>query len=258
MTRVEIDGETYACPFASLFRPLTEAEEGRLRSSISAHGVRSPVLAFISPTYGRAIIDGLNRSRLALALDKSVMVLNLGNLPDAQAKELADQLNRARRHLSLEEQQAQRTERVHRVVAARVDEKKSFRAIAKTEEVSVTQVREDLKSATVQGCTVTLPTTIEGLDGISRPASRPQPKRRRSITAQAHRLAEALHHAVKAVIASTQHRARLAVLASERGCPLAEETTKRKNGTTATVTVLPPLQLVRAILRDLGAPVASV
>jgi hypothetical protein len=174
---VRLDGAMYRFVFAALFRRHTPVERARLEASIRRHGVRVRVLTYDSPTWGRrCVIDGVSRLELAaeIATDETihlaVPVQHLGELSDDVARELALTLNSDRRHLTPEEQQAARRERVDRVAAARA-EGDSLRTIAEREGVSEKQVREDLKAAGAEG---SAPDRIHGADGKSYPAVPPR------------------------------------------------------------------------------------
>jgi transposase-like protein len=226
MTRVTIDGETYACPFAALFRPHTPAERSRMVASIGVHGVRSPVLHYLSETHGRAILDGLNRVDYALGLGLTVPMMFLGRMRDDVARTLALSLNLDRRHLTAEEQQAARGERVKRVAQAR-DEGASIREIARAEQVSPGQVQRDLAAASVSGDT---------------PKPKTRPRKPPAVRARAS--ADNLVGLVRAVLKGPQ-RARFEQLAQQAGVPLAGKE-------------WPALDLIRAVLRDVAQGGASV
>jgi hypothetical protein len=174
---VRLDGATYRFVFAALFRPHTPAERGRLLASIRRHGVRVRVLTYDSPTWGRrCVVDGASRLELAaeIATDEAthltVPVQHLGDLTDDAARELALTLNADRRHLTPEEQQAARRDRIRRVVEGRADGD-SLRTIAAREGVSEKQVREDLKAAGAEG---SAPDRVHGADGKSYPTAAPR------------------------------------------------------------------------------------
>ena len=244
MTRVDIDGESYACPFATLFRALTAGEERLLRDSITALGIHTPVLVYLSPAHGRAILDGLNRLRLGLALGVEIPIFNRGKLSDEKAKALATDLNRARRHLTVEEQQAERGERVKRVVAARTGPTpQSLRAIAAAEQVSHIQIRRDLAEASgAPGVTPGPPAAVQGSDGKAYPAARPKARKRTTLAQKASRAATALAGLVKGIL-NTQG-SRLEAIAVGYGVPITAD------GWTA-------LDAIRATLRDLAQPAVN-
>lgn len=159
--------DTWKLPFADLFRPLTEAEEGRLRASIKAHGVKHHVLTFDSPTWGTdCVVDGANRLRIGQEEGKEVPVTKIPGLSDDAARDLAITLNADRRHLTIEEQMAARAARVERVAEAR-SEGDSLPVIADREGISVAQVQRDLEKAKDSGLPPGKPEPekVKGKDG---------------------------------------------------------------------------------------------
>ena len=169
----------YAMPFDDLFRPLTPAEMRELRASVTAHGVKSPVTVYPSPAHGPAIIDGANRWTISGELGIDCPVNDLGEMSDKDARELAEQLNHCRRHLTpadWREMAAARAERVKRVAEKR-QQGKSLRTIADEEGVSEKTVRKDIEEATADGSAVEPGTgKVMGKDGKERPATMPKPK----------------------------------------------------------------------------------
>lgn len=122
------------------------------------------------------LIDGWHRwTGHKLKKRKTVPCIVTETASDAEVLELA--IERNRKHglpLSREDEDEARSRlraaRVERVAEAREDGK-SLRAIAEEEGVSVTQVRDDLDAATVQGCTVEPKDgKVKGKDGKVRPA----------------------------------------------------------------------------------------
>lgn len=250
-----INGDTFAAPFAGLFRPLTPAERGRLRASVAGNGVKSPVLVYLSPAHGRAVLDGLNRSEVSFELDPDadVPTLSLGRMGDAQARDLAVTLNADRRHLTVEEQQAARERRVKRVAAAR-EQGESLRSIAAAEGVSLTQVQRDISEAAgVPGGT---PERVEGSDGKSYPARTRRPARRLPPPEKARRLALQLCRLVARIMASPA-AARLEEIARGHGLPTAGEPARVRHRRGAPkpppATRWPALDALAAVLRDLAA-----
>ncbi len=142
MRRVSINSRTYALPFSDLLRPLTPRELAELTASIDAEGVLDPVSVYTSRVHGRAVVDGMNRALIAEALHLEVPLADLGEMSDEAARHLAYALNVVRRHLSAEEIEALRKERVERVKAARANGE-PLRKIAAREGVSHTQVNND-------------------------------------------------------------------------------------------------------------------
>lgn len=166
----------FATPFTELFRVLTPAEDRELRSSIESKGVIHPVIVYQSKKHGSAIIDGLNRARIAEELGVEFPVDDRGELSDDEAKVLAEELNHCRRHLSpsdWRQMAADRAERIERVVARR-SQGASMRTIAEEEGVSHPQVIRDLNSSTGTGVPVG-PEKVKGKDGKTRTA---KPKRK--------------------------------------------------------------------------------
>ena len=174
MQEVVINGVRHAAPFADLFRELTPIERSALAESAKRDGIHTPVLVYDSEDHGRAVIDGLNRAEVAAELGLELRVVNFGPIPDDDAQRIAEDVNAARRHLTPEEQQRVRSERVERVAEMR-SEGKSLRAISDEVGVSAEQVRQDVKEATVKGLTVE-PEKVVGKDGKSRPAKQPKQK----------------------------------------------------------------------------------
>ena len=171
---VQIGTVLYKLPFADLV-PMDPEDREALRVSIVAAGkVREPIVTWKEQSrFGEeTVVDGANR----------VMICAEENLPnpprrpqsfasEEEARKECEDLNYARRHLTREQVRAKRAARVERVAAARV-EGQSLRAIAEEEGVSTTQVREDIKAATVQGCTVEPPDgQVVGKDKKKRKAS---------------------------------------------------------------------------------------
>jgi hypothetical protein len=166
---VKIGSRTFTILFPDLIPPLSDDELKRLRRSIRRNGVVTPVV--VDEEDG--VIDGANRLRIAAELGLlRVPVEVRGGLTCGEKVELAYSLNEDRRHMNAATLKRLREERVVRVADAR-REGKSLRAIAEAEGVSKTQVVEDLKAATVQGCTVQPSDgTVKGKDGKQRPATR--------------------------------------------------------------------------------------
>jgi site-specific DNA-methyltransferase (adenine-specific) len=143
-------------PF-QLFPALDFATEAALRSSIEKFGVLVPV---VRDQNGNTL-DGHHRARIAdeIGVKYRVDVVNVES--DEQRREIARTLNADRRHLSVD----QRRE----VVADLREKGHSLRAIAGAVGASKSQVERDL--STVPSGTV--PETVVGLDGKTRPSRRP-------------------------------------------------------------------------------------
>lgn len=105
MRRITVNGQLYALPFEKLFRPLTDAESKSLRTSIEQFWIQAPIITFISPTHGRAIIDGGNRSEIGTSIDagKPIPTDSRGEMTDLAAESLAMTLNLDRRQLTMDE-----------------------------------------------------------------------------------------------------------------------------------------------------------
>ena len=163
----------YATPFADLFRELTPAERLELTDSIRAAGVLSAVLVYTSPKHGPAILDGLNRWAIAGELGVPCPVNDLGTMGDQDARELAEQANHCRRHLTPKDWQAMAAARAERVkrVAEKRQQGKSLRTIADEEGVSVKTVRDDIDESGVRGGTPDAEVT--GRDGKTYKATKP-------------------------------------------------------------------------------------
>lgn len=180
----------YATPFADLFRELTPAERRELTDSIRAAGVLSAVLVYTSPEHGPSILDGLNRWAIARELGVPCPVNDLGSMGDQDARELAEQANHCRRHLTPADWQAMAAARAERVkrVAEKRKEGKSLRTIAEEEGISEKTVRKDIDEATADGSAVEPESgKVMGKDGKERPATqpaKPKPARPQEVTAQ--------------------------------------------------------------------------
>ena len=168
----------YAMPFADLFRELTPAEKMELTESVRANGVMTAVSVYTSPKHGPSLIDGANRWAISGELGVPCPVNDLGEMNDAQARDLAEQLNHCRRHLSPQDWRdmaAKRAERIKRVAEKRQGGK-SIRDIAGEEGVDSKTIQKDLKKASgVDGSTPEA-FEVKGKDGKTYPATKPKPK----------------------------------------------------------------------------------
>jgi hypothetical protein len=177
-------GKTYTVLFPDLLRPLTADEREDLRQDVRRNGVLVPVVL----DENDGIIDDINRLTIAAEEESpgggSVKVhvpFDVRRGLSAKAKrDLALSLNVHRRHLDAEDLRRLRGERIRRVAEGR-RQGKSTRRLAEDEGVSESQVREDLKAATAQGCAVDPEGgKVTGRDGKARPATRqasaPPPK----------------------------------------------------------------------------------
>lgn len=178
----------YATPFIDLFRPLTTAEAKDLTASIQVQGVVNPVVVYNSPEHGLSILDGVNRWSISQELGIECPIDDRGDIDDDTAKELAEDLNMSRRHLSGADwlkMKAGREERIKRVAEKRA-EGKSQSVIAAEEGISQSQVSADIKEAGNKGLLPEQPATVTGKDGKKQPAkkkpgsAKPGPKPKKS------------------------------------------------------------------------------
>lgn len=150
-----------------LFPSLPRAIEDALRASIQRFGVLVPV---VKDQHGR-ILDGHHRDRIARALDVvyDSMTVHVGS--EEEAREIALTLNADRRQLTPEQRQE--------VAVALRKEGHSYPAIAGALGVSHPTIMRDVAQheATCPSVQVQ-PAQVVGLDGKSRPATRPAPPER--------------------------------------------------------------------------------
>ena len=140
-----------------LWPALDAATEAALRASIEQWGVLVPVA---KDQHGR-IIDGHHRARIADELGVKYTVLIHTVADDDEARELARTLNADRRHLTADQRRD--------MVAHLRGQGHSYRAIGATLGVGEATARRD---STASGDAVQ-PVRVVGLDGKSRPATRP-------------------------------------------------------------------------------------
>lgn len=140
-----------------LFPELDPATEAALRSSIKRYGVLVPV---VKDQHGR-VIDGHHRARLAAELGVRCPTRKIEVRDDDHAIELAGTLNLDRRQLTVKQRRA--------LVADLRTEGHSLRAIGRAVGVDDKTVRNDLATADPSA----VPERVVGLDGKSRPATRP-------------------------------------------------------------------------------------
>jgi hypothetical protein len=148
---VQLGERTFRLLFADLLRPLTAEERAGLKEDTGARGILTAILV----DEDDGVIDGGHRLAIAAELGlplADVPLRVLGSKTTAEKPEAALAANLHRRHLSPEDQQRLRQERIARVVAARQDGK-SYRAIAAEEGKSVAQVQRDYADAGVPGGT---------------------------------------------------------------------------------------------------------
>ncbi len=143
---IEYRGKRFHCPFTDHFRRHTPEEVARMRESISAFGVRQPILLYTDATTKLvSILDGEGRLDIATNLDIDVEFRNEGQLDVASAFREACIYNDHRRMDAPEEIALRKAERVERVVAARAAGF-STRAIAEQEGVHHSTIQQDLFS----------------------------------------------------------------------------------------------------------------
>ena len=143
-----------------LFPALPAAIEDALRASIQRFGV---IVAVVVDQHGR-ILDGHHRARIAEALGIGYRTQMYEVASEEEAREIAATLNADRRQLTPEQRQE--------VAVVLREMGHSYRAIGGALGVSHTQVASDVAQATGKNFTVQ-PARITGLDGKSRPATRP-------------------------------------------------------------------------------------
>jgi hypothetical protein len=165
--QITVGDTVFTVLFPDLLRPLSPRERADLRDSIRTDGIRYPPLV----TGAVEIIDGFHRIELAAELGMADVPFSIISGRDHDyLRRLALRMNVCRRHLSLEELQVLRGERIERVAESRL-EGKSTRQIAEEEGVSQKQVRLDLEKATEEGYSVEPKNgRVNGRDGKSRPA----------------------------------------------------------------------------------------
>lgn len=146
-----------------LFPALDPATEAALRASIQRFGVLVPVT---KDQHGR-ILDGHHRIRIAEEMGAECEVRVRPVADEDEAREIARTLNEDRRQLPRE----QRRE----VVAVLREDGHSQRAIAGALGVSQSLVHKDLRQLNTSN-QLTEPNRVIGLDGKSRPASKPKPE----------------------------------------------------------------------------------
>ena len=105
MRRISLNGQLHALPFEKLFRPHTTSEANAVRESIAQLWVQAAVIIYTSPTHGRSIIDGGNRTEYATELDteRPIPVDDRGDISDDTARAIAETLNYNRRQFTPEE-----------------------------------------------------------------------------------------------------------------------------------------------------------
>jgi len=162
---IELNGVTYRQLFAGLLRPLTNEEAIALRKTVAKNGILTAIhVVFDGDTHW--VIDGWNRLLLAAEFNFAPEQIPEqpypDNAPDDWLRELAVDLNWARRQLTPGDREA--------LVVELRKQGKSQRTIAAELGVSVGTVNSDLQSAGVQNRT---PETVKGADGKRYPARKP-------------------------------------------------------------------------------------
>lgn len=170
MTTIRIGKDTFTILFPDLLRPLSDAERRGLKESIER---REEVAVQVVVDEDFGVIDGGNRLTIAaeVGLDHVNYEMRT-SLTLAEKRALALELNEHRRHLSADEQQALRQERIRKVAEDR-QQGMSKRQIAAKHGVSLGQVQRDVKDAGKSGVSPDTPATVTGRDGKTYPASRP-------------------------------------------------------------------------------------
>lgn len=162
----QVGGRTFTVLYPDLLRPLSQDEGDDLRQSIKTLGVRNPVIV----DEGWGIIDGGNRIRIADELGlTTIPVTVLPGLSEETKRQIALDLNVARRQLTPEEKRAAR---IAKVVELR-QEGKSIRQIEQETGIPRTQVERDLKTI-VHSVDNPAPDRINTSDGRTYPARRPE------------------------------------------------------------------------------------
>jgi hypothetical protein len=157
--------------FAEEYPLMPDEELGILEDSMRLHGYDTRFPIWI---YQERILDGRNRY-LACQRAKIEPYTRLFTGTEEEARAFVIRANEHRRHLAADWLERRRKERVDRTAQLRADGK-STRAIAQQTGVSESQVRNDLKAATAQGCAVEPPDgKVTGLDGRTRTATPAKP-----------------------------------------------------------------------------------
>lgn len=165
------DGRAFHFPWGEMVRPLNRQESERLRESIDRLGVIDPITVDEHDN----VIDGKNRLEIAHSIGIPVNQIPFDVrvcLGEEEKRELAWQLNEARRQLSAEELSAARLDRINRVAEAR-REGQSLRAIAAKEGLSQTTIMNDLREVRANDPDFQEPSRVVGNDGRSHPSQHP-------------------------------------------------------------------------------------
>lgn len=184
-----MNGSLYAIPFANLLPSHTDEQRNGLREAIQLAGrIIDPVTTGIT-SHGRTIIDGVTRARIAIELGLPVPTDDQGELTDAEAQQMAEDLNVHRRHLTPH----QYNEYLNRQIARKRFQGQSVRKIAGDLGIPLATTHRMMTAQYVKGQVFhsgtppddeedenedeypPSPSRIIGADGKSYPARRPEP-----------------------------------------------------------------------------------
>lgn len=159
--------------YAESFPLLTGPAYEEFKADIAATGGPIEPVRYRMNGHGKEGLDGRNRIRACaeLKIDCPMLLVEIG---DEDVEAFIDSLNLHRRHLNSEQQQEKRQKRIKEIVDKR-KEGKSLRTIADEVGVSESTVRNDIETATAQGCAVEPPDgKVKGKDGKEKPATMPK------------------------------------------------------------------------------------
>ena len=247
MKHIIFNGQTLACPFFDLFRPLTALELAELEASILEEGdLLVPVQTYWDPDCELSILDGMHRAMICEKHGIETQPWNRGKMPRKLARRRAWKINFARRQLTLEEfralQASAKGERTWQSVGARA-EGKSTRAIAAQTGVSQTQVIRDLAAAAAQVNPPGSPDTVKGSDGKSYPPFS-RKRLRKGLVEKMREKVRDLILDVRRLGSTESNQVRTMVVSSEHSMPVHVD---QKHGL-----VWPWLATMGDVLRDLG------
>jgi uncharacterized protein YerC len=175
---IKVGRRTFTVLFPDLLRELNKGERAALRGSIKGCGVQVPVVV----DENDGVVDGINRLTIASELgihnvptqrtDRAGMTLE-------EKRELALQLNDARRHLKIGERKVlkEQHEEFKRHMVELRGQGKTLEAIAEETGASVKTVQRAVRDQLCQADKVDspapppVPVKIEGKDGKKRPAT---------------------------------------------------------------------------------------
>lgn len=161
-------GVEYKVLFPDLFRPHTPAEAAEFDRSVREIGIVSPVMA--DPEHG--IIDGANRMRKAEELGIACPIVVMKDLSRGEKKQIAEQLNTARRQISIKEMKDRREARLQEAYTMRLAGR-SFRQIGDKLGISHTQAQADVEEMIERSGGKPQLDKVKGKDGAERPATAP-------------------------------------------------------------------------------------